>query len=137
MLNLFSFCIYGIFVFFYVIFAPTVYVCEIVIVDILLCRLTCWYAYTSGTVTENLEHRLEMSTFAVYKLISELSLYWTVWVWFSVMNCGICFSYCFYFVRKFQTYFDSILRVWTTFSVDCILRRIEAKCCRNLRTNSK
>ena len=51
LLNLLSFCIYGIFTFFYVIFAPTVCVCEIVIVDILLCELTCWYAYTSGTVT--------------------------------------------------------------------------------------
>ena len=37
LLNLFSFCIYGIFVFFYVIFAPIVCVCKIVIVDILLC----------------------------------------------------------------------------------------------------
>ena len=54
LLNLFSFCIYGIFVFFYVIFAPIVCVCEIVIVDILLCGLTCGYAYTSGTCDINL-----------------------------------------------------------------------------------
>ena len=54
LLNLLSFCIYGIFTFFYVIFAPTVCVCEIVIVDILLCGLTCGYAYTSGTCDINL-----------------------------------------------------------------------------------
>ena len=42
------------FAFFYVIFAPTVCVCEIVIVDILLCGLTCGYAYTSGTCDINL-----------------------------------------------------------------------------------
>ena len=51
LLNLFSFCIYDIFAIFYVIFAPTVCVCEIVLVAILLCGLTCGYAYTSGTVT--------------------------------------------------------------------------------------
>ena len=43
LLNLFSFCIDGIFVFFYVIFAPIVCVCEIVIVNILICGLTCVY----------------------------------------------------------------------------------------------
>ena len=42
------------FAFFYVIFAPTVCVCEIVIVDIILCGLTCGYAYASGTCDINL-----------------------------------------------------------------------------------
>ena len=128
---------YVVFLYFLANYWSNCWLCEIVIIFILLWGLKCLYAYNSATVTENLEYHLEMSTFAVYKLISELSLYWTVWVWFSVMNCGICFSYCFYFVRIFRMYFAFILWVWSTFSVDCTLRRIEAKCCQNLHTNCK
>ena len=110
-------------------FVPTVCVSEIVIVDITLCGLTCGYAYASGTCDINL--RTPFGDEYVCGLQTHLRIVPLLdsWVWFFVMNCGICFSYCFCFVSIFRTYFASILRVWSTFTVDCTLRRIETKCC--------
>ena len=89
LLNLFYFCIYDIFAFFYVIFAPTICVCEIVIVDILLCGLTCGYAYASGTCDINLrtpfgdEYVCGLQThLRIVPLLDSLSLVFSDELWY-------------------------------------------------------
>ena len=89
------------------------------------CGITCW-------VTGTIEYRLGMSTFAVYTLIPELSLFWTVWGWFLITHCVVFFGYCVYFMCSFRWYRPFILRVWTIFYIRCTLRRIEGRCYRNL-----
>ena len=84
------------------------------------------------TLSQNLEYHLKKSTFVIYKLIFELSFFGIVWDWFWVMNCVIFFSYCFYFMCRFRWYIPFILLVWIIFNIDCILRGIKARCCRNL-----
>ena len=58
--------------------------------------------------------------------------FWTFWDWFSVMNCVVFFSYCIYFMCRFRWCLSFILWVWTIFYIECTLKRIEARCCRNL-----
>ena len=107
--------------------AMNLWLCEFCFASVFctFCVMTCW-------VTETIEYRLGMSTFAVYTLIPELSLFWTVWGWFSITHCVVFFSYCVYFMCSFRWYRLSILRVWTIFYIRCTFRRIEGRCCRNL-----
>jgi len=92
----------------------------------------CTFCGIIWWITGTIEYHLGMSTFAVYTLIPELSLFWTVWGWFPITHCIVFFSYCVYFMCLFRWYRLSILRVWTIFYIRCTLRRIEGRCCRNL-----
>ena len=94
--------------------------------------MICTFCGIIWWITGTIEYHLGMSTFVVYKLIPELSLFWTVWGWFSITHCVVFFGYCVYFVCSFQSYRPFILRVSTIFYIHRTLRRIEGRCCWNL-----
>ena len=76
----------------------------------------CTFCGIIWWITGTIEYRLGMSTFVVYKLIPELSLFWTVWDWFSATYCVVFFR----LLRILRVFISVVLSLYSL-GVDYIL----------------